>query len=363
MPRPPNSWVWQHYRHISNENGFSNVQCMHCDKTFRYSSRNGPTNLARHINKTHRLGQPESAITRRPFGAAPNDLVKNADAQRSRMAQPQQSPSQTKDSSTESAASGAADRTGSLDIGLTTPTDLGPAGYAAPNSMLQQNGIMVNNGAASAGGGSTSSASSNGHTGSLSGHDYSDSISRSIAIQTPLYRLDMQGNGSTQRSVQKQADQLETMLYSAQQMVQQIGAHQPQLYQVQHVLQTVVQTQQVLYQQMRQQARTAVRIEQRLARSLNENRGTGLEQAYDLIPFANGVDPANDESGLPLLVNIYALFNCTNAALDQYLVNYELLGSQGSEAGRLSRQDKIVRLGKFIGCSMVDKYWEIFRRH
>ncbi|KAG7816489.1 hypothetical protein KL928_004531 [Ogataea angusta] len=165
---------------------------MHCDKTFRYSSRNGPTNLARHINKTHRLGQPESAITRRPFGAAPNDLVKNADTQRPRIAQPQQSPSQTKDSSTESAASGAADRTGSLEIGLTTPTDLGPAGYAAPNSMLQGNGIMVNNGAASAGGGSTSSASSNGHTGSLSGHDYSDSISRSIAIQTPLYRLAVQ---------------------------------------------------------------------------------------------------------------------------------------------------------------------------
>ncbi|KAH3666460.1 hypothetical protein OGAPHI_003456 [Ogataea philodendri] len=369
MPRPPNSWVWQHFRHISNEAGYSNVQCLHCEKSFKYSSRNGPTNLARHINKTHRLGQPESSITRRPFRAISGDLDKvDGDGDHHvnhggvGQVQPQHSPSQHKDSSTESSGTVAPDRATSLDIGLTTPTDLGPAGYHGANAMLQGNGIMVNNTGNPVPTGSTSSASSNGHNGSLSAHDYSDSITRSIAIQTPLYRLDLQNSGPSQRSMQKQTDQLESMLYTAQQTVQQLAPHQPQLYQVQHVLQSVIQTQQSLYQQLRLQARASARVEQRLARSLNEARGTGIEREFELVPYASGVDPASDETSLPLLVNIYVLFNCTNAVLDQYLVNYELLGSNSSDASRMNRQDKILQLGKFIGCLAVEKYWDNFRR-
>ncbi|GME74445.1 unnamed protein product [Ambrosiozyma monospora] len=68
MARPPNSWVWQHFTHISTENNRSSVECRVCHKTFKYAPRNGPTNLARHVRKAHNITQPESAVTRRPFG-------------------------------------------------------------------------------------------------------------------------------------------------------------------------------------------------------------------------------------------------------------------------------------------------------
>lgn len=70
MARPPNSWVWEHFRQNILEQTSSthtSVVCQICNKILRYSSRNGPTNLARHLIRSHNVRQPDSHITRRPF--------------------------------------------------------------------------------------------------------------------------------------------------------------------------------------------------------------------------------------------------------------------------------------------------------
>lgn len=70
MARPPNSWVWEHFRQDTTQPVNANhtlVVCQICNKVLRYSSRNGPTNLARHLIRSHHMNPPDSHITRRPF--------------------------------------------------------------------------------------------------------------------------------------------------------------------------------------------------------------------------------------------------------------------------------------------------------
>lgn len=70
MARPPNSWVWEHFQEDTSQvpnDAYTSVQCKVCKKSLRYSSRNGPTNLARHLTRSHSMHAPDSNITRRPF--------------------------------------------------------------------------------------------------------------------------------------------------------------------------------------------------------------------------------------------------------------------------------------------------------
>lgn len=70
MARPPNSWVWEHFRQDTSKDpspAYTSVSCQICNKTLRYSSRNGPTNLSRHLTRSHHMHPPDSNITRRPF--------------------------------------------------------------------------------------------------------------------------------------------------------------------------------------------------------------------------------------------------------------------------------------------------------
>ena len=70
MARPPNSWVWEHFQEDTSQvpnDAYTSVKCKVCKKSLRYSSRNGPTNLARHLTRSHSMHAPDSNITRRPF--------------------------------------------------------------------------------------------------------------------------------------------------------------------------------------------------------------------------------------------------------------------------------------------------------
>lgn len=72
MPRPPNSWVWNYFKYVDSEDGVHLVECSICSICIRYSPRNGPTNLSRHMVRQHNLSA--SASTRRPF---PNNESKS----------------------------------------------------------------------------------------------------------------------------------------------------------------------------------------------------------------------------------------------------------------------------------------------
>ncbi|TID29833.1 hypothetical protein CANINC_001582 [Pichia inconspicua] len=56
MARPSNSWVWEFYhRQPNNELESGHVECKFCHKTFKYNSRNGPTNLSKHLIRMHSI--------------------------------------------------------------------------------------------------------------------------------------------------------------------------------------------------------------------------------------------------------------------------------------------------------------------
>lgn len=60
MARPSNSWVWEFYGRKLNtnlESGSWYVECKFCHKIMKYTSRNGPTNLSKHLIKIHQIDQ------------------------------------------------------------------------------------------------------------------------------------------------------------------------------------------------------------------------------------------------------------------------------------------------------------------
>lgn len=54
MARPRSNWILTHFQPAGSGN-CSEVQCLRCKQSFKYSSRNGPTNLLRHLDKSHRI--------------------------------------------------------------------------------------------------------------------------------------------------------------------------------------------------------------------------------------------------------------------------------------------------------------------
>lgn len=62
MARPPNSWVWKYFSRCNEDPsnvGTVVVKCRICEKSMNYSSRNGPTNLSRHLSRSHQVLQSD----------------------------------------------------------------------------------------------------------------------------------------------------------------------------------------------------------------------------------------------------------------------------------------------------------------
>lgn len=71
-----------------------------------------------------------------------------------------------------------------------------------------------------------------------------------------------------------------------------------------------------------------IRLEQKLARSINERRGSGLELPYEILPWIGG-------HKLPLLSNVFVIFSLTPTQLGKYLSVYSIASTalQGVDDG------------------------------
>lgn len=76
MARPSNSWVWEFFIRQINESSNSGnitVECRFCNKSMKYISRNGPTNLSRHLSRSHQMNELESTYNDKSFSS---DFIK-----------------------------------------------------------------------------------------------------------------------------------------------------------------------------------------------------------------------------------------------------------------------------------------------
>ncbi|CDK29631.1 unnamed protein product [Kuraishia capsulata CBS 1993] len=376
MARPPNSWVWQHYRHMSTTGNVQNVQCMLCEKVFRYSSRNGPTNLARHINKAHDIIQTgETPVSRRPFTIP--EVPRNSDSTTpgSVSALPAGGLSNSSNSNggirlnpeSQSPTSG-------LEIALNQSGDISSSAFGNHGSMLTNNrhtSVRSAIDSANASGNhhihqnqqnsqqqsqqsqqsqqqlNASAGSMVSALNSLGNHDYGDPNSRQMNFGGPLYRLPVN---------QAHDSPLQTQATPALAGSDGSAGTNPQNYQL--TLQSLSKAQSNLTNRVMNLERSMVRIEQRLLSSVNAARGSGVDIPYETVPFSNGLQPNEYEDEgqrLPLLFNIYVLFDCSNTVLDIYTHNYRL------NVNRSNRHEKISKIGQFIGCHRVDKYFTAHR--
>ncbi|ODV82720.1 hypothetical protein CANARDRAFT_30636, partial [[Candida] arabinofermentans NRRL YB-2248] len=433
----------------------------------------------RHLKKSHNIGQPDSVITRIPFQTITNANNNQSNSNPTSLLGSKRSKKELHDNvdvestttTTGGTGTGTANfgggsvgaatcggsgpnsgnfknATSELDISLNTGADF------PSNSILQNAKILIisnNNQGNSNNTNSNTVVQSKPNKNGLQ-HDYSDSVSRSISIQTPLYRMELppnggSGNGSSHQQSSNQSSN-SPEVSSQQQQQQQQQANSSRLLQTQinqyesnlFLIQPILQIQQTMKQQMKLQMRSTIRIEQRLAHSLNQSRGSGLEDQFEIVPFSNGLDPSiNSSMGIPSIYNIHILLNCSSHILDQFLMNYESIpraannnngggggnGGNGNDVGGVSGgvsgdvtvsgtntgvtgvtgitnvtgltgvsgvatnsssgnnsvsrrgssvgstavnasislmsfQDKIFKIGKFIGSNRVEKYWENF---
>lgn len=454
MARPPNSWVWQHFRHISSDENVQNVQCIICNKSFKYSSRNGPTNLARHISKTHNRGQPDSAITRRPFSIPSTNQSASASASPSRSAgsnvvggvtsSNSSNPNVSSTSGSNQSNKSSSNNNNSNSSNGSTKISNGQSKKNTSNKSNVNKSNASNNNTANT---TTNQDNSNGQSLDLmssnqdlnqnaydshslvsgmgggnngimvnkrmDNNNYSDPVSRQMSFTTPLYRLNMSNQPGDQSSSQpndqnkqSQSNQSQQQQQASQPSNQDIpqsnqDSNQPQsaastlhsmsvlaasnrsilqnqnqqnnnstdqydngaLYNSSNmnlVVQALMNIQNLLHQSVKTAERSSIRIEQRLSKSMNCQRGSGLESNYELVPFADGSDPEDlslsDGISLPLLFNIFTVFELNNKELDDYLKHYAL------STNHSNRQSKLFKLAKFIGCNDVEKYWDNYRR-
>ncbi|OUM52866.1 hypothetical protein BVG19_g2097 [[Candida] boidinii] len=455
MARPPNSWVWQHFRHISSDENVQNVQCIICNKSFKYSSRNGPTNLARHISKTHNRGQPDSAITRRPFSIPSANQSASASSSPSRSAVSNVGGSVTSSNSSNVNVppTSGSNQSNKSSLNNNISANGGSKISNSQSKKISSNKSNVNKANASSNSNNSANTTANqdnsngqaldlmssnqalnpnaydshslvsgmggGNNGimvnkRMDNNNYADPVSRQMSFTTPLYRLNMSNQPGDQSSSQPNDQNKQSQSNQSQQQTSQPSnqdipqsnqdSNQPQsaastlhsmsvlaasnrsilqnqnqnqqnnnntadqydngaLYNSSNmnlVVQALMNIQNLLHQSVKTAERSSIRIEQRLSKSMNCQRGSGLESNYELVPFADGSDPEDlslsDAISLPLLLNIFTVFELNNKELDDYLKHYALSTSHAN------RQSKLFKLAKFIGCNDVEKYWDNYRR-
>lgn len=227
MARPQSNWICAYFRQTNPESS-SELECKRCKRVFKYSSRNGPTNLLRHLDKAHHID---------PHTSSERD--ENADTQER-----------------------------------------------------------------------------------LTGEIYKENLA------VPNYAIPP-----------KSPIELQSPLHSS-----------PQIMAGPNLLQ-LTENQQSLSLRLERVERSMTRLEQRLMISLNSQRGNGLEYPFEIVPFNSGLLPQEMERmNLPLLINCNVLFQCSSQMLDIYMSGY------GSSCQGLSKRDKVVQVGVFIGCLNVERF-------